>query len=849
MQKVIASIARCRSFFRPPTFAGDEEKTRTARILNHVLSTIFLILFLSMTIALPFFYQKKFASFLFICGFLIITLIARRLMHQGSVRLAAQSVVTCLWVISTMLIYMGAGLRDVNMVLVVSITVVAGLLLGQKAAITFAIVSIINALIMVILEWQGYLPLRYFPSSLLVGWIEIAFALALTSTTLNLALKSLDESLGLARERLRERQQVEQALQASEERYRNIFEHAVEGIYQISPEGRLIDVNPAVAKIFGYDSSQEMIENTYDFEKQHYILSQHRQEFRKRLEEQGYLENYEQQMYRKDGSVIWVSLNVRVDKDGNGNPQHYEGSIVDITERKQIEESIRNSEERFRLLANNIPDIIYSVDDKGKIITINQDSLKRYGYEDSEVIGVSFWNFIFTDDKNTLFNAYLEANSQNNPYVKGLKYRILAKDGSLHWVELHSHTHFDNNGRFLSQEGVVRDIGDRMKAESERKKLEDQLIQSQKLEAIGTLAGGIAHDFNNLLMGIQGYASLMLMNIDSAHPHYEQLRNIELQVQSGANLTKQLLGFARSGKYEVKKTNINTLIEQNSMMFERTKKEILINRNFEQDIWNIDVDRGQMDQVFLNLYINAWQAMPAGGKLFIETKNVILDHEEVIPYEIHPGKYVQITVTDTGVGMDENTRLRIFDPFFTTKAMGRGSGLGLASVYGIIRNHGGIINVDSEKGRGTKFQIYLPASANEAPAGAEKAPVNIVRGTETILFVDDEKINLDVGGRILESLGYIVLLAANGHEALDIYRMHSNHIHLVVLDMIMPGMSGKETFDGLKDINPDVLVILSSGYSIDGLAQEIMELGVKAFLQKPFTVEELSLKISGVLKG
>ncbi|GAG21264.1 unnamed protein product, partial [marine sediment metagenome] len=248
---------------------------------------------------------------------------------------------------------------------------------------------------------------------------------------------------------------------------------------------------------------------------------------------------------------------------------------------------------------------------------------------------------------------------------------------------------------------------------TEKKRLEAQFQAAQRMEAIGTLAGGLAHDFNNILMGIQGNTSLILLHKTSTHPDYERLKGIEEGVKSGAELTRQLLGFARGGKYEVRPTNLNELIENQNHMFGRTKKEITIRGKYEDKPWTVEVDQGQIEQVLLNLYVNAWQAMPGGGDLYIETENVTLDEDYAKPFNMEPGRYVKISVTDSGVGMDEATQQRIFEPFFTTKEMGRGTGLGLASVYGIIRNHGGIISVYSEKGKGTTFEIYLPVSQRE----------------------------------------------------------------------------------------------------------------------------------------
>jgi CheY-like chemotaxis protein len=318
-------------------------------------------------------------------------------------------------------------------------------------------------------------------------------------------------------------------------------------------------------------------------------------------------------------------------------------------------------------------------------------------------------------------------------------------------------------------------------------------------------------------------------------------------VESGADLTKQLLGFARGGKYEVKPTDVNELVRRSSEIFGRTKKEITIHRNYQKDLYIADVDRGQIEQVLLNLFVNAWQAMPGGGDLYLETSNVTLDEIYTRLHSINPGNYVKISVTDNGTGMDQATQRRIFEPFFTTKGMGLGTGLGLASAYGIIKNHGGIINVYTEVGRGTTFTIYLPASTR-AIFEEKIIPAEAKKSTESVLIVDDQDMILAVARDMLKALGYQVFTAQGGKEALAIYNENKKSIDVVILDMIMPSMSGGETFDKLKAINPDVRVILSSGYSINGQATEIMQRGCNGFIQKPFNIKELSQKIREVLE-
>ncbi|MCJ7833731.1 MAG: response regulator, partial [Deltaproteobacteria bacterium] len=416
-------------------------------------------------------------------------------------------------------------------------------------------------------------------------------------------------------------------------------------------------------------------------------------------------------------------------------------------------------------------------------------------------------------------------------------FRLINTKDEILWVELNT-IEIVWEGRPASL-NFLRDI-------TPQKKMETQFLQAQKMEAVGTLAGGIAHDFNNLLMSIQGNASLILLDIDTGHPHYSKLKSIEQQVQAGAELTKQLLGRARGGKYEVKPTAINMLIGKGLDLFGRTKKEITIHKYLQEEVWTVEVDRSQIEQVLLNLYVNAGHAMPAGGNLYVETKNIVLDESYTEPYGLPSGKFVRISVTDTGIGMDEATQKRAFDPFFTTKEMGRGTGLGLASAYGIVKNHNGIINIYSEKSEGTTVNIYLPVTDKQIREEAN-FPEEILTGTETVLFVDDEESITDIGRILLEKLGYRVITARNGSEAVEIYRREGSRIDLVILDMIMPEMSGGGTFDRLKEIDPQVKVLLSSGYSINGQAKTILDRGCKGFLQKPFGLADLSKKVRQIL--
>lgn len=414
----------------------------------------------------------------------------------------------------------------------------------------------------------------------------------------------------------------------------------------------------------------------------------------------------------------------------------------------------------------------------------------------------------------------------------------MTKQGETRWVQASSRLS-KKYGQIIGLRGVLTDITD-------KKHLEAQLLQAQKMEAVGTLAGGIAHDFNNLLTGIQGYVSLLLREIGPDHSFSQSLKNIESYVHSGARLTKQILGFARGGKYEVTSTNLNKLIEESSDIFGRTRKNIEIRRELAEDLWTVDVDQKQIEQVLLNLYLNAWQAMPENGDLLLQSENCVLEERQPGVADLKQGEYVKITVRDTGVGIDEEIIQRIFDPFFTTKDQERGTGLGLASSYGIIKNHNGTINVDSEPDNGTTFSIYLPASHGDVKKEISKQ-AGIHEGTETILIVDDEQLVLDVSKELLPSLGYSVRVASNGQEALDLCKDIYEELDLIILDMVMPGMSGEEVYEQLRDIIPSMKILFASGYSVDSQAQSILADERTAFIQKPFTLVDLSRKVRSIL--
>jgi PAS domain S-box-containing protein len=523
-------------------------------------------------------------------------------------------------------------------------------------------------------------------------------------------------------------------------------------------------------------------------------------------------------------------------------------------ENEVIHEKLEWSERRYDRLVENSPDIIYALDEAGNFTLISNAAERLLCVDREQLISKHYSTIIHEDDQERAKWFFNERRTGERS-ATGIELRLISSEESEEpktcevrhlTIELKSTGIYDKNvkdrsKKFLGTYGVARDISD-------RKRLETQLRHAQKMEAVGTLAGGIAHDFNNLLMGIQGYASLIMLKTDREHPNYKNLNSIETLVQNGADLTKQLLGFARDGKFDVKSTDMNEIARETLRMYGRTKREISIYEEYEEAIWPVEVDQGQLQQVLLNLFVNAGQAMPGGGDLTLVTNNLILGAHEAKEFGLPPARYVRISISDSGIGIDEGTQQRIFEPFFTTKERGHGTGLGLASAYGIIQNHQGTIDVVSQVGEGAIFHIYLPAS--DKAIKDEKPIINHQHDSpETVLLVDDEDFILKVGSQILQELGYAVLTACSGQEALEIYSEKKDEIDIVVLDMIMPGMGGGETFDSIKALKLDAKVLLSSGYSIMGEASDILSRGCQGFIQKPFTMKSFSEKLRQILDG
>lgn len=643
-----------------------------------------------------------------------------------------------------------------------------------------------------------------------------------------------------------ERKRTEGALQESEQRFKAIFDHSNDGILLADMEKKRFFIgNETICQMLGYspDEIKDLgVMDIHPAEDLPYVIDQFEKQARKEIAIAKDLP-----VVRKDGSVFYADVSAfPITLVGK---TYLVGAFRDTTERKQAEDSLRQSEERFRVLFEQAADIILLMEISPRGLPVIRDAnnatFRLLGYERDEMIGQPVSIIEAERDASKVVEERREAVlSESGKKIFEAKHRC--KDGTVREFEC-SVTEMQIGSKTFAI-SVERDI-------TERRSLEAQLIQAQKMEAVGLLAGGIAHEFNNILGGILGYASLMRLKMEPDHPFWGYVETIEKSSQRAALLTSQLLGFARKGKYDLRSLNLNLLAEDTLAIVRQTfDRAVTVEARLAESLPKVEGDTMQLQQVLMNLCINARDAMPKGGSLVLTTRTEqVAEGDERIPPESKAGLYVLLSVADTGCGMDEETQAKIFEPFFTTKEKGKGTGLGLAMVYGVAKNHGGFVTVRSEVGRGSAFTLHLPAAEKpserrpEALAGPEKSRGAV--SDQTILVVDDEESIRSLARDILEGEGYRVLLAEDGPQALEAYREHQGEIGLVVLDLIMPKLGGGEVFLKLKEMDPGVHVLVSSGYSQEGKAQEILSGGALGFVQKPFHVRDLISKVRQGLDG
>jgi two-component system cell cycle sensor histidine kinase/response regulator CckA len=548
--------------------------------------------------------------------------------------------------------------------------------------------------------------------------------------------------------------------------------------------------------------------------------------------------------YDSHNQEIYVECHAYPIKDSAGNVIRAIETLNDVTDRIRLEQKLKESEEKYRDLYDNAPDGYYSLAGDGLIVEANRTFLQMLGYRRDEAVGKLFFEDLLSNDsRRTCQTKFPELKKAG--YMRNLELTMVKKDGALVPVTMHATAVYDGEGNFVMSRSVIRDITERKGIDEERLKLQEQLFRSQKLEALGTLAGGIAHDFNNLLASILGYASLAKTDLHPDNPVYQHVDIIETASLRASELTQQLLAFAKGGKYDAKPTDVNAIVREVVALLSRLiEKNITIVLAADSNLRPAICDAGQIQQAIINICLNGRDAMSSrGGTLTVRTENVHLEIKDVQFFvDVPPGDYVRISVSDTGMGMDRETKERLFEPFFTTKE--KGTGLGLALAYGIMKKHGGFIQVYSEQGKGSTFEVNLLACMSDETCVKKKDIVGIRRGSETILVVDDEPMVKQLARDVLKRYGYTVLTAGGGEEAIEVFRRRSIEIDAVILDMVMPVMEGREVFRKLQELRPGVKVIISSGYSHDRDADDLIEQGARGFVQKPFRIAEL-VKVVG----
>ena len=646
-------------------------------------------------------------------------------------------------------------------------------------------------------------------------------------------------------------QQSEDALRASEQRFRSIFEKVAAGMITTRLDGAYLQVNPAICAMLGYTES-DLLRKQFPETVHEEDLARFKEQFDDVMQGKRRDIELEMRYLRKDGTTMWGHTTSVWQFDADNRPTYCIHLIQDINQRKYAMRALQESRQKYEGLINTLEGIVWEADaETFEFSFVSPQAERILGYPNDKWVGQPrFWrNHVHPEDLHRAMEASTEARMFKRGYE--LEYRIVAADGRPVWLR-DTVGVVQQNGEVTKLRGVMIDITQRKEAELALQTSEAQLRQAQKMEAIGRLAGGVAHDFNNILTAITGYSELMQQKMDQDNEFYRQTTEIGKAARRAADLTRQLLAFSRQQMLQPKVLDLNEVVlDLNPMLQRLIGEDIELITGHADGLGSVKADPGQVQQVILNLAVNARDAMPGGGKLTIGTENVSIETEQAEgPYEgIEPGRYVMLSLSDTGTGFDDQVRAQLFEPFFTTKEKGKGTGLGLATVYGIVAQSGGDMAVESAPGEGATFRVFLPrveGSAESVGAVEEVQGAPIV-GSETILLVEDDESVRELATEVLTINGYDVIEARNGAEALEVYEERGADVDMLVTDVVMPIMGGKELAEKLIDVTPELKVLFLSGYT----ATAIVEQGIldveSNFLQKPFTPVGLAGKIRSLL--
>jgi PAS domain S-box-containing protein len=608
------------------------------------------------------------------------------------------------------------------------------------------------------------------------------------------------------------------------------------GLYRCTPEGRFLDVNATLVELLGYPDRATLLASPSPGL---YVRPSDRRRWLELLDRDGVVRDFETQLRRPDGSLVWVRDSACASRAGREPLTSYLGIVVDVTQGKIADEVLRRSEERFLLAARATKDTLWDWDFATDDIWWNEGITALYGYPPQAAGGMPEWiERVHPQDRERVV-ASLHTMAESGSHQWNEEYRFRRCDGSYAVVYNRGHVLRDADGSPMRMIGAMMDI-------TERHALEGQLRHAMKMEAVGRLAGGIAHDFNNLLTAILGHTDLVLSGLGADDANRSAVEEVSSAAHRAAALTRQLLAFSRKQTLQPQRLDLNGVVASMDKMLRRLiGEEIVLSTQLADRLGAVRADQGQLEQVIVNLVVNARDAMPRGGTLRLATTNAALGESK---RDVAPGPYVRLAVSDDGVGMPPETLARIFEPFFTTKDVGQGTGLGLATVYGIVRQSGGYIEVTSDVGRGTTFDIFLPRLVDDLdqapPSGDPRPPTG---GSETILLVEDEPSVRRLARRVLERLGYAIIEAANGAAALATANERAGTIDLLLTDVVMPEMRGNELAAALAPLRPDMAVLFISGYTDGAVDLTSVRAAGSAFLAKPFTPDALARKVRDLL--
>jgi PAS domain S-box-containing protein len=639
-----------------------------------------------------------------------------------------------------------------------------------------------------------------------------------------------------------ERKREEQRLRESEVKYRTLVEQSLQGVLIIQGY-RVVFANPAMVEIIGYSVeelptfSAEEIQSLIHPDDREFVWTR----FKQRLEGKPVPQRYELRAMHKDGNFRWLEI-FSTAIEFLEKPA-IQATFIDITDRKQMESAIRESEEKFRTLAEQSPNMIF-INKKGAVVYVNDRCSEIMGYTKDEFYSPDFdYTILIAPEYGDLMRSNFERHMKGED-VGPIDYALVTKgERRLDGILTSKLIAYQGETAIL---GIITDI-------TERKMLEERLRQAQKMEAVGTLAGGIAHDFNNILVGITGYSDLLLAQLDEDSQARNDVLEIKKSADRAASLTKQLLAFGRRQMLQMKAINLNEVVTRmENMLVRLTEEDIELITRLESGLRSVKADKHQMELAIINLAINARDAMPGGGKLTISTENVLFDEESCksVP-DARPGEFVCLSVSDTGIGMDEGTKERVFEPFFSTKEFGKGTGLGLATVYGSIKQHNGWINVYSEPGAGSAYKIFLPVSEKESETVEEKTePLAKLRGKgDRILLVEDDESVRKFTARVLRKHGYTVKEAVSAEEGLDIFEREKGEFDLVFSDVVLPGRTGLQLAEDLLPRKPELRVILTSGYTEQKSQWRLIQEKGFHFIQKPYSINDLLVMVRDAIRA